>query len=131
MPSTVSRNDGAADTILDNGTFLNAGLDPNSSLIPSFGYNEAVEIVSDYDRKRFGLPPKERMHDLDDKANQQINAISRDSDWIDYTATISTDPDQIRYHYGLFGEGVDEKMTAAISGIEWTRKWRTFTDTVG
>ena len=89
------RNDGAADTILDNGTFLNAGLDPNSSLIPSFGYNEAVEIVSDYDRKRFGLPPKERMHDLDDKANQQINAISRDSDWIDYTATISTDPDQI------------------------------------
>lgn len=89
------RNDGAADTVLDNGTFLNAGLDPNSSLIPSFGYNEAVEIVSDRERKRFGLPPKERMHDLDDKANQQINAITRDADWVDYTATISTDPDQI------------------------------------
>jgi ABC-2 type transport system permease protein len=88
-------NNGADDTVLDNGTFLNAGLDPNSSLIPSFGYNESVEIVSDLDRKRFGLPPKERMHDLDDQANQQINAITRDADWVDYTAIISTDSDQI------------------------------------
>jgi ABC-2 type transport system permease protein len=107
------RNDGAADTVLDNGTFLNAGLDPNSSLIPSFGYNEAVEIVSDRERKRFGLPPKERMHDLDDTANQQINAITRDADWIDYTATISTDPDQIG-------------ITAGYLEKEWTADGRRY-----
>lgn len=89
------RNNGADPVVLDNGTFLNSGVTPWSYLVPSFGYNEEIELQSDADRKKFGLAPKERMHDLDDPIWRQTSGLSRDADWIDYTATISTEPDQL------------------------------------
>jgi hypothetical protein len=88
-------NDGADPIVLGNGTFLNAALSPETTLMPSFGYSEDGELSSDADRKSFGLAPKPRMHDLDDPAQVQQNALSRDADFIDYRARVCTAPDQL------------------------------------
>ncbi len=89
------RNDGADPIVLDNGSFLNAGLTADTSLVPSFGYSEDGEISSDSDRRKFGLPPRPRRHDLDDKAYHNKNALSRDADWISYRAQFCTAGDQL------------------------------------
>jgi ABC-2 type transport system permease protein len=88
-------NDGADPVVLGNGTFLNAGLSPETSLIPSFGYAADAELSSDRDRKDFGLAPKPRMPDLNDAAQVQQNALSRDADFIDYRARVCTAADQL------------------------------------
>ncbi|MGH8445944.1 MAG: hypothetical protein ACREVL_11790 [Solimonas sp.] len=89
------RNDGADPVVLGNGSFLNAGLSADSTLIPSFGYSESAELESDRERRKYGLAPKPRMHDLDDAAQHRQNALSRDADWIDYRATVCTAADQL------------------------------------
>ncbi len=89
------RNDGADPTVLGNGTFLNSGLSPDTSLIPSFGYDESAEIASDSDRKKFGLAAKPRMHDLDDVVRRQQSGLTRDADFIDYRAVVCTSADQL------------------------------------
>lgn len=84
-------NDGALDTVLDNGTFLNAAFGRGVARMPVFGYDPSIEMTSDRDRKKFGLAPKERALDLDDPRGPAIG-----TDWIDhYAATVSTDEDQI------------------------------------
>ena len=88
-------NDGADPVVLDNGSFLNAGLSAETTLMPSFGYAEDGELASDRDRKEFGLPPKPRMHDLADAAQVRQNALARDADFIDYRAHVCTAPDQL------------------------------------
>jgi ABC-2 type transport system permease protein len=89
------RNDGAAPVVLANGTFLNPGLSPETSLIPSFGYDESAELISDNDRRKFGLPPRPRMHDLDDPVYRNASALSRDADFIAYRAQVCTAADQL------------------------------------
>jgi hypothetical protein len=88
-------NDGADPIVLGNGSFLNAGLSPETTLMPSFGYAEDAELSSDRDRKDFGLAPKPRMHDLADPAMVMRNALSRDADFIDYRARFCTAADQL------------------------------------
>ena len=88
-------NSGADPVVLDNGTFLNAGLTPETTLIPSLGYAEDGELSSDRERRDFGLAPKARMHDLNDLLARQQNALSRDADFIDYRAQFCTDADQL------------------------------------
>jgi ABC-2 type transport system permease protein len=87
-------NDGAEGVVVDNGTFLNGAIGPKSDFVPSFGYSEEGELELDRDRKKFGLAPKERAHDLDD-ARWHTQGFTRDADWVDYSATISTDADQL------------------------------------
>lgn len=82
-------NAGAPMIALDNGTFV------NSQLLPLIGYQEGAELVRDRDRKKHGLAPKERMHDLDDAAARERNYISSDGDWIAFDATVTTSADQI------------------------------------
>ncbi|MFO1305007.1 MAG: hypothetical protein U1F54_14830 [Burkholderiales bacterium] len=89
------RNDGADPTVLANGTFLNPGLVPEATLIPSFGYDEGAELTSDSDRKKFGLGPRPRMPDLDDKARHMQSALTRDADFIEYRGTVCTSADQL------------------------------------
>jgi len=89
------RNEGADPTVLANGTFLNPGLTPDSSLIPSLGYDESAELTSDSDRKKFGLAPRPRMPDLDDKTRHMQNGLTRDADFIAYRATVCTSADQL------------------------------------
>jgi ABC-2 type transport system permease protein len=105
------RNGGADPIVLENGTFLNAGLTADTTLIPSFGYSEDAELATDSDRKKYGLAPKPRMHDLDDKAYQQKNALSRDADWITYRATFCTAPNQL-------------PVTSGYVEKEWTENGR-------
>jgi len=89
------RNDGADPMVLANGTFLNPGLSPETALIPSFGYDESAELASDGDRRKFGLAPRPRMPDLDDTAQHQRSALTRDADFIHYAGTVCTDADQL------------------------------------
>ena len=88
-------NDGESPIVVDNGTFLNSGY------LPHVGYNERRELTEDRDRKRHGLAPKPRMHDLDDAAFHQRNYITGEGDWIDFDATISTAPEQIAVAPGV------------------------------
>lgn len=88
-------NDGADRTVLGNGTFLNGGENALALTSPSFGYAEDGELSTDRDRRRFDLPPKERMHDLDDPVQVNRNALSRDADFIDYRAQVCTTGDQL------------------------------------
>ena len=89
------RNEGADPMVLANGTFLNPGLSADTSLIPSLGYDENAELTSDSDRKKFGLAPRPRMPDLDDKARHMQSALTRDADFIAYRATVCTSPNQL------------------------------------
>jgi ABC-2 type transport system permease protein len=89
------RNDGADPTVLANGTFLNPGLTPETTLIPSFGYDESAELASDSDRRKFGLAERPRMHDLDDPVQKNQSALTRDADFIAYRAQVCTDADQL------------------------------------
>jgi ABC-2 type transport system permease protein len=82
-------NNGAHSIVVDNGTFV------NSSYLPTFGYEDRAELTEDRDRKKHNLGPRERVRDIDDPWGRQRNYISGDGDWIDFEATVVTDPDQI------------------------------------
>ena len=88
-PKPGFSNSGASKAVVDNGTFL------NSAYLPILGYQERAELSEDRQRKKHGLGPRERMHDIDDAAARLENYISSDGDWIDFEATVSTAPDQI------------------------------------
>jgi ABC-type transport system involved in multi-copper enzyme maturation permease subunit len=88
-------NDGADPAVRANGTFLNAGLSPDTSLVPGFGYDESRELASDSDRRKFGLAPRPRMPDLDDEARHRQSALTRDADFVDYRAEVCTAADQL------------------------------------
>lgn len=75
--------------VLENGTFL------NNMMFPSLSYDRSYEIVDNDVRKKYSLPPRNRMADPTDSAALQNNYISHDADWIDFEAIISTSPDQI------------------------------------
>jgi ABC-2 type transport system permease protein len=75
--------------IVENGTFF------NSSVMPSFGYNPNAELSDDDTRRKYDLKPKERMAPVDDPEARKNNYISRDTDWMDFEATVSTTVDQI------------------------------------
>jgi len=74
---------------VDNGTFV------NSRYLPALGYQEHTELTEDRDRRKHGLAPKPRMHELGDAAARMRNYISSDADWIDFDATVSTSPGQL------------------------------------
>ncbi len=76
--------------VIANGTFIN-----NLQIFPSLGYNSAGELRDDQTRKKYGLPPnKLRPHPSDSTALGNTY-ISKDADWIDFEATVSTSEDQI------------------------------------
>ncbi len=79
--------------ILSNGTFLN-----NMEILPSMGYSESVEISDKNDRKKFGLPLKSRMPDLEKQCSDKClkNYLSDGrADWVNVETVISTSDDQI------------------------------------
>ncbi|NNF13301.1 MAG: hypothetical protein HKN72_08765 [Gemmatimonadetes bacterium] len=81
-------NSGRNNRIVANGTFL-AGVGP------SFGYNEAFEMGDPADRRKYDLPPKDRLPDLDDPEARRNSQFSVDSDLVDFGVTVATAPDQI------------------------------------
>ena len=83
-------NEGSETDIVYNGSFIR-----NSSILPILGYREDAELERDQDRRKFGLAPKARMRDRDDPTGLQTNVVGPDADFIQYEATVSTEPDQI------------------------------------
>ncbi len=93
-------NQQAPTFVVSNGSFL------NSEMLPHFGYQDGAEMGEDNTRRKYGLPPKERMADLNDAAARRNTYIASDADWITFHAVLSTSPDQI-----------------AIAPGELTREW--------
>lgn len=87
------KNNAGNTSIVENGTFLN-----NRSVLPYYGYPEEAELSNPNTRKKYDLPPKKRMPELDrsnkDALLQNYLTEGR-SDWIEVTTTISTSDDQI------------------------------------
>ncbi|WP_458626815.1 M1 family aminopeptidase [Winogradskyella sp. PC D3.3] len=75
--------------IIENGTFIN-----NMQLFPSLGYNGG-ELTDDKTREKYDLPPNKLKPLPSDSTALGNTYISKDSDWIDFEATVSTSEDQI------------------------------------
>ncbi len=75
--------------VLKNGTFM------SSTIFPSFGYSESMELTDNKTRKKYGLPKNDLRPHPSDSTALGNTYISKDSDWIDFEATVSTDEDQI------------------------------------
>ncbi len=72
-----------------NGTFIN-----NFQIFPSLGYSGG-ELTDDKTREKYGLPPNELKPHPSDTTALGNTYISKDADWIDFEATVSTSEDQI------------------------------------
>ena len=77
--------------IVGNGTFLSV----ENGGLPAIGYQPGGELTDDSDRRKQGLAPRARMASLSDMNARRNTYISNDSDWVNFDATVSTDPDQI------------------------------------
>jgi ABC-2 type transport system permease protein len=75
--------------VVGNGTFF------NNDALPHIGYLRTVELSDERDRKRHGLPPRERMLARDDPKGLADNYLGGDADWIGFNAVVSTSPEQI------------------------------------
>ena len=75
--------------IIESGTFVNNGM------FPSFGYPEGMELYDNDVRKKYNLPPRERMPEPNDPEARKNTYISNEADWITFETTVSTDGDQI------------------------------------
>ncbi|MCA1753050.1 MAG: hypothetical protein LC670_14925, partial [Flavobacteriales bacterium] len=80
-------------SIVKNGTFFN-----NFEILPGLGYSESAELGDKNDRKKYGLPEKERMPKLEDPCGHSCmsNYLTQGlADWVTVRSVISTVPDQI------------------------------------
>jgi ABC-2 type transport system permease protein len=75
--------------VVENGTFFTS-----MEFFPHLGYNDQYELMSEEKRKKYGLPEKLRMAKVDDEKARMNNYISRDADWVNYEAVLSTSADQ-------------------------------------
>ena len=76
--------------VRENGTFIN-----NFSIFPSLGYSSQGELTDNKTRKKHDLPPNDLRPHPSDSTALGDTYISKDSDWIDFEATVSTSKDQI------------------------------------
>ena len=75
--------------VLSNGTFLN-----NFELFPSLGY-PGGSLENNQVRKEYGLPDLNPTPLPSDSSALANHSLSRDSDWVQFEATVSTSVDQI------------------------------------
>ncbi len=86
-PNTRLKNNSP---VIYNGTFIN-----NFQLFPSFGYSSGSELTDDKTREKYGLPKNDLRPHPSDSTALGNTYISKDADWIDFEATVSTSEDQI------------------------------------
>jgi len=84
------KNSDSNTDIVENGTFFH-----NDRYLPHFGYNPDYELSDPDERRKRGLPEKPRMLEVDDAKGLANTYISREADWIDFEATVSTSADQV------------------------------------
>ena len=86
-------NGGETTSIVKNGSFLN-----NGEILPEIGYNSFKEIGDKNKRKKLGLPPKERMPELEINCGPNCDKnylTGAFSDYINVESIVSTSNDQI------------------------------------
>ncbi|GGG87819.1 hypothetical protein GCM10011416_00020 [Polaribacter pacificus] len=76
--------------VIENGTFIN-----NFSLFPTLGYSDSNELTDNEARKKYKLPENSLKPKPSDSTALGNTYISKDSDWIDFEATVSTSKDQV------------------------------------
>jgi ABC-2 type transport system permease protein len=82
-------NSGYGRDLVHNGTFT-------SAFLPSFGYNESLELSSDETRRKYDLGPKDTdLPKHDDPFGLRNLLFSQDADFVNFEAVVSTSPDQI------------------------------------
>ena len=96
-------NSGSNTEVVANGSFFH-----NSRYVPHFGYDPGGELGDPDERRDRGLPEKVRVPPLEDEEERYNTYISREADWIDFKATVSTSADQIALAPGYL---VDEWTT--------------------
>lgn len=80
-------------SILKNGTFIN-----NMDILPMLGYSESYELSDQNDRKKYDLPPKERMPELRANCTEACTKnylTDGRADWVNAETVISTSADQM------------------------------------
>ncbi|WP_445956983.1 M1 family aminopeptidase [Yeosuana sp.] len=87
-PNTLLRKNNSP--VLANGTFINS-----AQMFPSLGYNSSAELQDNEVRKKYDLPENDLKPEPSDSTALGDTYISKDSDWIDFEATVSTSSDQI------------------------------------
>jgi ABC-2 type transport system permease protein len=80
---------GSETPVVANGTFF------TNDVMPRIGYQPAVELRDERDRRRYGLAPRARMAARDDPAARANHLLGVDADWIDFETTVSTSADQV------------------------------------
>ncbi|MBF8263434.1 MAG: hypothetical protein HW387_1099 [Parachlamydiales bacterium] len=83
-------NEEFSKAIVENGTFFHS-----SDFFPVIGYSTLLELGEPQTRRKYGLPEKSRLADVNDQEALQKTYFSSEGTWIDFEATISTSPDQI------------------------------------
>jgi ABC-2 type transport system permease protein len=89
--------------VLGNGSFV------SNAVLPHIGYQRRLELRDPRDRKRHGLPARERALARNDPRGLADNTLAGDADWISFEATVSTSQDQIAIAPGtLENEWIDK-----------------------
>ena len=83
------KNDNVDVSVVENGTFIN-----NAELLPQFGYNPNFELQQRHERSKRGLEPVQRAHKLEDSSRYRESGFGRAEDFIQFSATVSTEADQ-------------------------------------
>lgn len=96
-------NRGAETSVVGNGTFVNAG-----QLMPELGYDRGWEVAEKSTRRKYDLPERARMRDLDDPAARGRNYLTDDGDRVQLDVVVRTDAGQIALAPGgLVEQGVE------------------------
>jgi ABC-2 type transport system permease protein len=90
------KNNRANRNMVKNGTFLYP-----SHTVPALGYDpySQYELENNDKRKKYGLPQKKRISSIDDE-KAKMNTFTKDADWINFEAVVSTSKDQIALSSG-------------------------------
>ncbi|MCW8125436.1 ABC transporter permease/M1 family aminopeptidase [Microbulbifer halophilus] len=82
-------NAGSSTTLVANGAFFN-----NMEAFPYIGYNKGAELTDRHLRRKYDLPPPQRMHKLEDRSHHGDSYLRGDSDWVTFETTVSTSAGQ-------------------------------------
>ncbi len=91
--------------LMQNGTFFN-----NTDIAPSFGYQPGQEMNDRNRRKKYDLPEKTRLPELNpqDTFTRRNSYLSNHADWVNVETVISTSKDQLAIAPGSLQEEWEE-----------------------
>ncbi|MEQ1506283.1 MAG: M1 family aminopeptidase, partial [Myxococcota bacterium] len=103
VPDRGFPNRGANTSVVPNGSFVHSG-----EVIPGLGYERQGELSAKAERRKYDLPERPRMLDLDDPVARTRNYLTDDADRVQLDVTVTTDRGQTALAPGaLIGHGED------------------------